>query len=115
MHKVQAECTQEHKSQFEMYITYSLPGQEMKHMSILCNIWLIWPDLRIRLILKLILITENTEQMLTWHVLGVVNHSLQSDFINKLRIPVDFNSWCKLGRVAILDFFRFFITNKTDT
>ena len=75
----------------------SLQGQEMKIMSILCNIWPIWPDLRNRLTLKLILITENTDQMLTWHVLGVVNHSLQFDFMNKLRILVDFNSLCDWG------------------
>lgn len=98
-----------------MYFTCSLQGQEMKHMSVLCNIWPIWPDLRNRLTLKLILITENTDQMLTWHVLGVVNHSLQFDFMNKLRILVDFNSWCELGRVAILEFCRFFIINKTVT
>ena len=29
-----------------MYFTCSLQGQEMKHMSVLCNIWPIWPDLR---------------------------------------------------------------------
>ena len=52
MHLVQAECTQEHKSQFEMYFVNFLQGQEMKHMSALCNIWPIWPDLRIRLTLK---------------------------------------------------------------
>ena len=114
MHLVQAECTQEHKSQFEMYFTCSLQGQERKHMSILCDIWPIWSDLRIRLTLKLILITEYTDQMLNWHVMGVVNHSLQFDFMNKLRNLVDFNSWCELGRVAILEFYRFFY-NKQDS
>ena len=64
MHLVQAECTQEHKSQFEMYFMRSLQGQEKKHMSVLGNIWTIWPDLRIRLTLKLILITVYTDQML---------------------------------------------------
>ena len=92
MHLVQAECTQEHKSQFEMYFTCSLQGQERKHMSILCDIWPIWPDLRNRSALKLMLITEITDQMLTWHVLCSVNHSLQFDFMNKLKIRVDFNS-----------------------
>ena len=115
MHLVRAGCTQEHKSQFEMYFMRSLQGQEMKHMSVLCNIWPIWPHLRNRFTLKLILITENTDKMLTWSVLGVVNHSLQFDFMNKLRILDDFNSWFELGRVAILEFCRFFIINKTDT
>ena len=82
MHLVQAECTQEHKSQFEMNFMRSLKGQEMKIMSILCTIWPIWPDLRNRLTLKLILMTEKTDQMLTWRVLGVVYHSLQFDFMN---------------------------------
>ena len=79
----------------------------MKHRSVCSNIWPIWPDLSNRFALKLTLITENTDQMLTWHVLGVVNHSLQFNFMNKLRILVDFNRLCELGRVAILDFCRF--------
>ena len=115
MHLVQAECTQEHKSQFEMYFTCSLQGQEMKHTSVLCNIWPIWLNLRNTVYTKTNIDDRKTDQMLTWHVLGVVNHSLQFDFMNKLRILVDFNSWCELGRVAILEFFRFFIINKTDT
>jgi len=58
--------------------------------------------------------TEKTDQMLTWHVLGVVNHSLQFDLMNKLRTLVDFNSLCELGRVAFLEFCRFFY-NKQDS
>ena len=91
-------CTQEHKSQFEMYFMRFLQGQEMKHMSVLCIIWPIWPDLRNRLTLNLILITEKTDQMLTWHVKGVVDNSLQFCFMNKLKILVDLNSLCELGR-----------------
>ena len=114
MHLVQAECTQEHKSQFKIYFTCSLQVQEMKHMSVLCNIWPIWPDLRKKIDTKTNIDHRKSNQMLTLHFLGVVNHSLQFDLMNKLRILVDFYSWCELGRVAILEFFRFFIINKTD-
>ena len=79
-----AGCKNEHKSQFESYLTCSQQGQEMKHRPILNVIWPICPDLKSRFSLKLILITENAGQMLTWRVLGVMNPSLQFNFMNNL-------------------------------
>ena len=65
MHLELARCTYEHKSQFEMYFTRSLQGQGMKHRSVLSNIWPIWPNVKNRFALNIVLITESTDQMLT--------------------------------------------------
>jgi len=109
MHCVLGGCTEEHKSQFEMYLTGSLQGNETQaHFEwYLANF--VWFEKQIHT--KANIIIKNTGQMLTWRVFGVVNLFLQFKFMNKLGILVDFNSWCELGTVAILDFFYLFFKN----